>query len=132
MNKALMILVVMTFSFVTIANAESDECIALKKMDYDQMRTSIVKASIVHYEGTVSHVCACPFSFDTISNGYCGANSAYYKNPKSGLKCFPQDVSFVDISNYKASVCGNSTSEENNVQPVENSNKGENEQSQDQ
>lgn len=126
MIKALPLLAILAFSYTSAVSAESDECSALKKMTYDQIQTMIVKASVVHYEGTVSHICACPYSFDTVYNGYCGANSAYYKNPKVGIKCFPQDVSYVDIANYRASVCANDTSEEGKVQPTENTNSGEN------
>lgn len=122
MNKILILITALLISFFNVVYAQTDECNAIKKMSFDEIRALIVKASIVHYQGTVSNICACPFSFDTVSNTYCGANSAYYKNPTAGLKCFPKDVSFVDVANYKAVVCGNNSSGDDKNQPQENGN----------
>lgn len=68
MNKSLIVIAALLISFTHGVYAQTDECNALKKMTYDEIRALIVKASIVHYQGTVSNICACPFSFDTVSN----------------------------------------------------------------
>jgi hypothetical protein len=104
MSKLLKLIFIVVLLYVPILKAESDECISIKKMDYEQLRAYIVKASIIHYQGIIGP-CPCPYSFDLVYNEPCGTNSAYSKQAIKPVKCFLNDVTFIDIANFKAQVC---------------------------
>lgn len=117
MNKWFKSISIVAFLYVSVVSANSEECKEVLKMDDNQIRQHIVRASVAHYLSSVGS-CPCPYSFDNFYNTYCGASSAYARNNGQFPKCYPGNLTGIDIAAYKNAICSNDPSE-GQKQPTE-------------
>lgn len=106
-------------AILSISNvyADTNLCIELNNMPYWDIREYIHRTSVENYLRTIGP-CPCPYNIDVAYGQYCGDRSAYTKSFVKFPKCYPEDVTGVDIANLKASACKDQ--EKQNDQTIQN------------